>query len=253
VGITIGLLLFAGFLFRPSFSAIIVPVLAYLALTGRRRFIAASATAGILFAGFLVFCFFHYGQVLPPYYLAGRLTAPAPWRAAAGLLFSPSRSILIYSPLLLLLPVALWQGVKAAAPRLWLAAGLTSMALLFTANARFPLWWASLSFGPRISVTLSALGVWLVLVCVGHTRGAARHWLLGATFALLAGGLIVNVPGITSTYTRDWNVYPHVDLYPQAVDDWRYPQFLTTSLSALRAKCAAHMPMIPAAKREACP
>jgi hypothetical protein len=91
----------------------------------------------------------------------------------AGLLLSPARGLLVFSPFLLLAPTAFWQGLRDRGARaLTLAAGVGALALvLLYAKAD---WRAGDSFGPRWLTDLLPLLVWMLPPALATLRGASR-------------------------------------------------------------------------------
>jgi hypothetical protein len=87
-----------------------------------------------------------------------------PWIGAAGLLFSPSRGLLVFSPIVITAVVGLaWRSGGRNHNLGWLTA---AAGVQFVAYSLFSVWWAGHSYGPRylldllIPLTpLAALGV----------------------------------------------------------------------------------------------
>jgi hypothetical protein len=237
-GGALGFILFLGFLCRPTFSPVILGTFVYLAICNPRKLSGAATVSALLLLSFIVFSSIHFGTYLPPYYLATRLTT-ATWRIAAeALLGSPSRSIFIFSPVLTLVPFALYRGMRSN--RRHLIAVMAGMILaMFLENAFFYKWWAGYSYGPRISSDLTFTACLLILIAVGTVQDRTRKGFAMIAAMLLVIGLPMNVAGIFCRATRLWNIYPNIDEHPELVWDWRYPQFLSISDSRVRAKCHA--------------
>ncbi len=98
---------------------------------------------------------------------------------AAGLLISPARGLLVFSPFLLLVPAALWRGLRDRGARaLALAVGAGVLAqILFYAKAD---WRAGYSWGPRWLTDLLPLLVWLLPPAFAALRGIGRAAFLAA-------------------------------------------------------------------------
>jgi len=99
---------------------------------------------------------------------------------AGGLLFSPEKSVVLFAPAIVLVPlalIALWRRDRATTTLL-----LTIFAATFVLAATWWSWSGGWSWGPRLLIP----GVVLVLVAVGPWIGTnARRWkLASALFAL---------------------------------------------------------------------
>jgi hypothetical protein len=251
-GAALGVVLFLGFLCRPTFALFILCVFAYLAVRNRPMLFVAGPVAAALLGGFILFSEYHFGTYLPPYYLASRLSSAHALTALHGLLLSPSRSIFIYSPVLLVLPFV-WAGGFVRGNRAWMIMLTAAIALQFAADVFFPDWWGGKSFGPRILANMSFLACLLAIESLGHMASGSRRHALAIVFPIWALGLAVNLTGLVNDSTNWWSEFPSVDDYPAAIFDWRFPQVLTVNQQRLDAKCRAQMPELPPNKRGACP
>jgi hypothetical protein len=103
----------------------------------------------------------------------------------AGLLFSPTRGLLVFSPFLLLVPAALWRGLRDRSTRaLTLAVGVAALAqLLLFAKAD---WRAGYSWGPRWLTDILPLLVWMLPPALAALRGAGRMAFVLAACASIA-------------------------------------------------------------------
>jgi hypothetical protein len=105
--VVVGTLLAWSYFVRPTFAVPAAVVGVYLFTVDRRLFAWYAATGAGWFAGFVVYCWSHFHQLLPSYYRAGRLGFEHFGVAFAGNLVSPSRGVLVYVPVILLLPYVL--------------------------------------------------------------------------------------------------------------------------------------------------
>jgi hypothetical protein len=147
-----------------------------------------------------------------------------PWWGALGLLFSPSRGLVIFSPIvaiaLLSWPRARREGFGGALLWCWLSA-----IALFTLYACYSVWWGGHTYGPRYMVDILPLLVPLA------AAGAARlvQSRVGATLGAvaLAWSILIAATG-AFCYPQDaWNTDPEsVDQNHARLWDWRDPQFV---------------------------
>jgi hypothetical protein len=206
----------------------------------RRLFLWYAATGIIWLAGFIAYSRYNFGQSLPSYYLASRLTFDHFTEALAGNLISPARGLFIYVPVILFIFYLLARYRKFLAhPKLvWLALGV--IFVHWVAVSGFPHWYGGHSYGPRLMtgvvpwlVLLGILGLEAMLTArenqakVLRLKGWSLQNMLGC--ALLVASCTINGLGAASHATSLWNIKPvNVDEQPSRIWDWRHPQFLAT-------------------------
>lgn len=151
------------------------------------------------------------------------LTA-SPGEEALGLLFSPSRGLLVFSPVVLVALLGVrtaWREGARGDLRWWLLAGAAQYALY----SCYSVWWAGHTYGPRYMIDLLPLGVPLAAAGVAWlTTRPVRAWV--------GGGLLAWSVGLAATgawcYPQDnWNTDPNeIDRNHVRLWDWRDPQFV---------------------------
>ena len=115
-----------------------------------------------------------------------------------GLLLSPGKSIFLYAPLMLALPLAAPPFARRFPPEAYLVAALSAIILL--ESAAWWMWWGGWGWGPRFLVPLMPFWVLALGTLTTRRRGAALIALL------LPLALAVNLPGILvdfNAYLRD--------------------------------------------------
>lgn len=223
---------------RPTNSVPILGISIYILLFYRPLFIRYAAVGALWLAAFVAYSWYHFGQVLPNYYLASRLDFHHFWTALAANLISPSRGLLVFVPAIIFVCYLLIRYAKAlVSPRL-LVLSLSIIAAHLIVISAFPQWWAGHSFGPRFT---TGLVPWFALLSilavkarlVWHEKQVPKRspthskveMILGAV--LLASSVFINLRGATDGRTALWNVKPiNVDEKPERVWDWSDPQFL---------------------------
>jgi hypothetical protein len=154
-----------------------------------------------------------------------------PLAGAAGLLVSPSRGLLIFSPIVLValagLPALLREG-WCGDLRWWGAAVVAQFALY----ASYSVWWGGHTYGPRYCLDLLPLLV--------PIAAAGLPWILGGGWrrtlaaAALAWSMLIAGTGAFVYPYEQWNNDPvGVDLNHDRLWDWRDPQFVRCWRSGL--------------------
>jgi len=140
----------------------------------------------------------------------------------AGLLFSPSRGLFVYSPVFLfLLPAACLWLRRGAAP----GAGVIAIAALFSVahvlvHAAWPVWWAGDCYGPRfLTEALPCLTLLLIpsLEWLERSRPAKAAFIALAAFSVFA-----HFVGTFSYPGGAWHTTPEpVSRRPERYWDWK--------------------------------
>lgn len=223
---------------RPTYILPIVAISIYIFIYYRSMFVLYAATGALWFAGFVTYSWRHFGQPLPSYYRASRLTFDTFWIALTGNLVSPSRGLLIYVPLVIFVFYLLIRYAKELQPRLVLLSLSIIVAHLVVISGVSP-WWAGHCFGARYA---SGLVPWFALLGilglrarsnwigkhVAQEQGSKRRLEVTAGVLLLMSSIIINARGATTQSTALWNSRPvNVDEHPERVWDWKHPQFLS--------------------------
>jgi hypothetical protein len=172
-----------------------------------------------------------YGDLLPPYYAGTRLGT----EAAIGFgesfflhLVSPSRGLLVYTPMFLLAPIGLWLKRRASElDALDVAVGATVVAHSLMVGTYGST--GGSSYGSRFYTEVVP---YLLFLCLPVFE---RIWIRGAATALARRGVIVlvamsfamTVPGALTRASFCWSATPElIDEAPERVWDWTDPQFL---------------------------
>ena len=201
---------------RPQVSVIVVVLLGWLALrTSVRRAMVPAAIVAATGAIVVVTNVYWFGHVLggvaaleavhPQVHNVPGSISREPWVGALGLLISPSRGLLVFSPIVLVAIAAFGPPIRS---RTDLRPGWLGLAVLlqFGAYACYSVWWGGHTYGPRYMIDL--LVPLAPLAALGAQR-IARHRALAATGALLlAWSVLVAGVGAFVYPNERWNVDP---------------------------------------------
>jgi hypothetical protein len=225
----VGVLLAFSFIVRPT-NAISVLVLTIYVFLEHRNYFPGYLLGVVLVVGpFLVLNQGLYGSPLPPYYMPTRIGASGTLLGAlAGNLVSPSRGLLIFSPVLLFSAVGVaLKAVRRDLNRLdWSL--LIILGLHWLVISAFPKWWGGWSYGPRFASDVLPYLIYF-LVPVLAWMGEPRTPAVVAFFfwVTVVVSVFMHYRGANDRATFGWNGQPvQVDDQPGRVWDWRDPQFL---------------------------
>ncbi len=233
-GLVLGLYLGGAFWCRPTAAVPAAVVLGYLVVSARRevpRYVAVGAAAVAALVGASLVAL---DRPLPVYYLP--TTWPvnaAPLTGLLGVLVSPGRGLLTFSPFLVVGLVGVASRRLRRQPLFLLALAWAGLqALLVARNAD---WWGGWCYGPRL--LSDSLPAWFVLVVLTlprlepHVATPLRRRVIGAMLAATAACAIGvhTVQGLFNRATWSWNDRPNVyDAPLEKLFDLTNPQFLAT-------------------------
>jgi hypothetical protein len=212
-GVACGLMLAC----RPSAVTFLLPFGLWVLARDRRRGLLVPAVAALAYLPWAVLYQSLYGSPLGP----TAVQAAADWSPLAhfaGVLVSPGRGLLVYQPLLWLLPI--WAACRgpAGGPWGWPAFALLTAGCHLALVSSWPVWWGGACYGSRLAAEAVPP---LALLAV---RPVA--WLLtvrGGPAVLVAVGLLgaaVHAP-CAAYQAWVWNVIPApVDQHPERLWDW---------------------------------
>lgn len=223
---------------RPTYAVPILAITVDILVRHRSSFIWYAATGLLWLIGFITYSWHNFGQLLPNYYLASRLTFDHFGEALAGNLISPARGLLVYVPVLFFIAYLLVRyRRRLPLPRLAQLA-LVVIVVHWVITSGFTHWYGGHSYGPRL---MTGLVPWFILLGILGIRAMlaeresratvkpAKVWAMESTAgaALLLLSMVLNALGATTHATALWNVRPvDVDEQPARIWDWRHPQFL---------------------------
>ena len=154
-----------------------------------------------------------------------------------GILFSPSRGLLIFMPIVLIpfyLTVRYWHVLpKRDLAVLALAAITPTIAML----ASYVIWWIGYNYGPR---DLADIVPWLVLLAIlgiraflddPHLSMQESSAVISIAVVLLTISILMNAPGALSASATKWNEVPPLEYHPERLWDWEHPQWLAWAQS----------------------
>lgn len=214
---------------RPTDSLFVVVFTAYVAVRHRRYLVPYLLAAAPMAAIFLAYNWSIYHEILSPYYHS-RLDGfyPRNWpvftEALAGNLISPSRGLLIFTPVFAFSIYSMARGLWRAPLAGWLAA--LALAHWVVVSSYVASWWGGHSYGPRFFTDLTPVLALFLIPFLAQWENLPRA-VRGAFVTCALIGLAVHLRGGWSAQVYRWNATPvNIDQHPGRNWDWRDPQFL---------------------------
>jgi hypothetical protein len=212
---------------RPTSALFIAAVSLYLLRFERALFARYAVTGALWLGAFVAYSLAHFGSALPPYYEARRLSLDGFGAHLLGHLIAPSRGLLVFAPVLLVLSAWLLSyRRRLPAPRL-LAPSLLAIAAHLVVVSAFPDWAGGHSYGPRMTADLVPWLFLLGCIALAPALSQARPACIVLAVAFCAWGVFVHARGALAEETWEWNLDTEIDAnVSRRVWDWRHPQFL---------------------------
>ena len=231
----VAILLSLAALCRPTTGFFLIAVLAF--WLQREKPGAVVRAAGVGLAGLAILLVgAALGATLPVplYYDPTRLFRVGdPVEGLMGILFSPSRGLLVFSPFL----VVAIAGMATVGRRIWRnpVAHLAGIWILLhvTAVAFKKVWWGGHSFGPRLLLEIIPAFAILTALVWRELASSRKRWIWLGVYS--SCGLIAlaihGYSGLFNTWTVRWNERPGINIVPEENFNWRFPQFLASESS----------------------
>lgn len=204
----------------------------YFLLKNRKHFLFVCATVVVWLAGFVIYSWVNFHQVLPNYFAANRLNFNGFLLRLLGQLFSPSRGLLVFVPTILIVCYLIVRFRKALHQQRLVLIAVVAVATHLFVISGFVHWWGGHSFGPRFAtacIPWFALLAMLGVDAIRRTddRKSEKRVLAVVSCALIAISIFIHWRGATAHATAAWNSLPtDIDKHPGRLWDWRHPQFL---------------------------
>ena len=147
---------------------------------------------------------------------------PEPWKGVVGLLLSPSRGLLVHSPIVLVACLgAAWGWNQKSGPRWFLIAAGVQL----VAYGSYSVWWGGHTYGPRYA--LDVLPLLVPAAAEGIRRAIESPALRVGLAAALVWSVVLAATGAWCYPHERWNTRPlDVDRNHARLWDWSDPQFL---------------------------
>ena len=143
-----------------------------------------------------------------------------PWVGASGLLVSPNRGLLVFSPIVILALIGVIPALRAL-PDHGLGWAFIGCLLLYVGYGSYTVWWGGHSYGPRYLLDFVVLLTPAAAIALDRV---IRSRVARAACALLLAWSIV-AAGTGAFFSDNWNTSPNeIDKNHSRLWDWRDPQ-----------------------------
>jgi hypothetical protein len=213
----------AAFIIRPT-NVVLLPallaalLLAKATLTEHLRVWTVPLLGGLMIASYNFYVFRHVSGG----YVVASLDGSIP-SGLAGLLLSPGRGLLIYTPILLFAVFAFLIPIGARSRNPLLVTAVVFVILDTIVMARWQVWWGGYCWGPRLLTELvPPLIVMMALGVSAMEDAGLGRWLRGAFAVLALYSVLIQGLGIFFYPKGHWDATPQsVDRAPSRLWDWR--------------------------------
>ena len=201
---------------RPQVAPRVAVLLGWLAArSGARAALAPTAVVTLAAALTIATNYYWFGHILggasrledvhPATHGVEGSVSATPWVGALGLLLSPSRGLLVFSPIVLtgLAAIRRTASTPTGLALRWLAAGIV---IQFAVYAAYSVWWGGHTYGPRY--TLDLLVPMAPAIALGLARLAKTGWGTGVAGVLLLWSVAVAAAGAFVYPNEAWNTNP---------------------------------------------
>jgi hypothetical protein len=225
-----GLPVATSYVCRPTMGLAVVAFSVLVLVAAPRQFPRYLAGAALIGAVFVCVNIASYHALLPTYFRPTRVgSSHTFWSALAGTMISPSRGMLVFSPVLLFAIVGIALSIRN---RSVYGTDVVASAVVigcWLTVASFPVWWGGDTYGPRLMSDALPFLCLLLAPFIDWCSHAHRATLQSASRFLFAASLIasgaIHMRGAVDTRTLRWNVEPTA-VTPSRVWDWSDSQIL---------------------------
>jgi hypothetical protein len=219
-------------LVRPQVIPDVAAITGYVLRRYDRRFFWCYVMAGVLWTvPVCTLMRFFTGGFFSALYRPGMLDFPNQfWHRLYGVLLSPSRGLIVFSPIALVpiyLTIRYWKVLPERHLAI-VASVIVGMHLVMLSS--WFMWWGGGSYGPRMLLETMP---WFALLAILGIRAflednilsVRRHLVMGSIAAIvLTVSIAMNAPGALAANSISWRYLDHQHL--GALWDWHDPQFL---------------------------
>lgn len=226
----VSLPLAAAYLMRQTAILPIVVISAYVLVFHPRWLMKYFGWSLLVAIPFIAYNLSILGRLLPDYYSGNVFTPTTTFvESLLGNLFSPSRGLFVYSPVLLFTLRGFVISLRDPAQRRLSASYAAIVVGHSIVVGAASMWWAGHSYGPRLMTDIVPFLVYFTafnFLWPHNAHAFARKGVVAAIAALGLASVIIHAQGALYFDTWRWNYVPNnIDEFPSRSWDWSDPQF----------------------------
>jgi len=227
-----GLALAFAVVCRPTNLLVTISLTVYVLVQHRKHVLGfvLSAVPWVLFQFWYNITYFH-----DPFHIQFDLLSAGLWRTPilqglAGLLLSPARGLLVYSPVFILSCLGAvrgwWKKMDPLFPYVSISVVLTL--LLYS---KWSMWWGGGTFGPRFLADITPLLAFLIFPVMSFQKPSAVFKILFVFLTIWSvGAHSIEV----FAHTKGWNARMNIDRNPERLWLWNDNQLINTPKKLLK-------------------
>ena len=217
------------FFVRPDGAIAVVVVAIYVLIRRPDEFTQFATTGALWLTAFVGYSIRIFGTLVPYYYLSNDPHGIGIYftQGLYGVLFSPSRGVFIYSPILAVVFYLVARYWRSIGDQPLALAAISAFAGIAIASAVHPEWWGGSCYGPRLMSDAMPWFVLLGILALAAVPDAMRKLpnpLIQASAAMLFLSIVINAYGAFSMETLEWNFKQRP--IRESMLDWSRPPFL---------------------------
>jgi hypothetical protein len=220
-----------SYVMRPTAIIGCIAITLYVAICHRSQFLRYAGYGLLVAVPWTVFNLAVHQWILSPYYTSNAFGDGSNLLyGLAGNLFSPSRGLLIFSPVLLFSLTGFLLALRCREQRaLFITYGCIVAGNCIVIGAA-NIWWAGHSYGPRFTTDILPFLLFFLGFNFRLPQSFGVRVQNAVTVAIRALAVVsasIHAPGALRGSPWGWNVVPNnIDEHPARAWDWRDPQFL---------------------------
>jgi len=221
-----------SYIVRPTNSLSILLFTIFILIRYRKHFLSYCLWSMVVIIPFVLFNLTTYHSFLPLYYYAPHQIhiSLRMVEALAGTLFSPSRGLFIFTPVLLFSVYGIILKIRHKQMDIIDYFILTMIIVHWVLSSSHPHWWGGHSYGPRYFTDILPYFMYFLISGVAKIpklTGSRKISFVFVLFCSVAISFFIHFRGATNWDVHYWNSEPiNVDTKPSRVWDWHDIQFL---------------------------
>ncbi len=222
-----------SYVVRPTNGISILILTIFILIRYRKHFLSYCLWSMLVILPFLIFNFRVYHSPLSPYYFPKNQLSefgPHLLEALVGTLFSPSRGVFIFSPILLFSIYGIILKIRHKQMDILDYSLAVIIVFHWLLSSSHPHWWGGHSYGPRYFSDIIPYFIYFlvpVFTNIPKFKGIKKFGVVFILICTLVMSFFIHYRGATSEEVYAWNAGPvNIDVDPSRAWDWHDIQFL---------------------------